>query len=38
MKAKLNRGDRNFNSIKEYIAEWNAIKLELKTLTEFNEL
>ena len=38
MKAKLNRGDKEFNSVKEYLAEWNTIKLELKTLTEFNEL
>jgi len=38
MKAKLNRGDKEFDSIKDYLNEWNKIKLELKTLTEFNEL
>ena len=38
MKAKLNRGDKEFDSIKDYLNEWKKIKLELKTLTEFNEL
>ena len=38
MKAKLNTGEKEYNSIKEYITEWNNIQKEIKNLTEFNQL
>ena len=38
MKAKLNMGEKKYNSIKEYITEWNSIQKEIKNLTEFNKL
>jgi len=38
MKAKLNRGDKEYSSVKEYLSEWNKIKKELQTLTEITKL
>ena len=38
MKAKLNEEEKTYNSIEEYIHEWDNIRTDLEKITEFNQL
>ena len=38
MKAKLNEEEKQYNSIEEYINEWDNIRTDLEKITEFNQL